>query len=67
MKLDPRWLDGAGRNIIGHLLACPVTRRELTASVIVATQAREGITTTIEQARTAYDKVHEGLCQKHSH
>ena len=32
-------------------------RRELMVRVIIATQAREGITTTKEQAERAYDKV----------
>ena len=39
------------------ILADPVKRRFLMVSAIVATQAREGITTTWEQAERAYDKV----------
>lgn len=35
----------------------PVQRREMMARVIVATQAREGITTTMAQALAAYDRV----------
>ena len=39
------------------ILADPKLRRELLVSTIRATQAREGITTTQEQAEAAYDKV----------
>lgn len=39
------------------LLADPVKRRELCIQVIMATQAREGIDTTYEQAAAAYDVV----------
>ena len=35
----------------------PALRRELTVRSIIATQAREGIVTTREQAEAAYDKV----------
>lgn len=35
----------------------PSTRKELLINCIVAIQAREGITTTLEQAELAYDKV----------
>ena len=38
-------------------LADPVKRRELIIRVIIATQAREGITTTEAQAARAYDRV----------
>ena len=41
------------RKIIGN----PRLRRKLMVGCIVATQAREGITTTREQAEAAYDKV----------
>jgi hypothetical protein len=41
------------------ILADPVKRRDLFVEVIVATQAREGIETTEEQARAAYDKVQQ--------
>ena len=40
-----------------ELLADPDKRKELMISVIIATQAREGITTTREQAEAAYEKV----------
>ena len=39
------------------ILADPQLRRELVVGVIVATQAREGITTTKVQAEHAYDRV----------
>ena len=39
------------------ILADPAQRRRLIVSVIVATQAREGIGTTPEQAGAAYDRV----------
>lgn len=39
------------------ILADPQLRRQLIVPVIIATQAREGITTTREQAEAAYDKV----------
>jgi len=39
------------------ILADPTLRRELLARVIIATQAREGITTSMKQALAAYDKV----------
>ena len=42
---------------IKAILADPVKRRELMVRSIIATQAREGITTTREQAEAAYDKV----------
>lgn len=42
---------------IRSILADPHLRRELMVGVIVATQAREGITTTRAQAEAAYDAV----------
>ena len=39
------------------ILADPSQRRELMVRCIIATQAREGIVTTQEQAEAAYDKV----------
>jgi len=39
------------------LLADPVKRRELMVRCIIATQAREGVETTREQAERAYDRV----------
>lgn len=45
---------------IKKILADPHQRRELMVRCIIATQAREGITTTREQAERAYDKVQGG-------
>lgn len=42
---------------IRAILANPVLRKTLMVRVIIATQAREGIETTVEQAEAAYDKV----------
>lgn len=42
---------------IRSILADPALRRELMVRVIIATQAREGIVTTVEQAEHAYDAV----------
>ena len=39
------------------ILADLEKRRELMVGVIIATQAREGIETTLEQAERAYDRV----------
>ena len=39
------------------ILADPAQRRRLIVGVIIATQAREGIGTTPEQAGAAYDRV----------
>ena len=39
------------------ILRDPSLRRELMVANLIATQAREGIVTTREQAETAYDKV----------
>ncbi len=41
---------------MADLLADPAKRKELMVRVIIATQAREGIETTREQAETAYEK-----------
>lgn len=43
------------------LLANRQQRRTLMVEVIIATQAREGITTTREQAEAAYEKVQAEL------
>jgi hypothetical protein len=43
---------------IREILANPPLRRDLMVETIIATQAREGITTTRAQAEAAYDKVH---------
>lgn len=40
-----------------EILRDPVRRRNLFVDVIIATQAREGIVTTREQAEAAYDEV----------
>jgi hypothetical protein len=42
---------------IKAILRDPVKRRELMVRCIIATQAREGITTSREQAEAAYDKI----------
>jgi len=42
---------------IKAILRDPRQRRELMVQTIIATQAREGIETTREQAEAAYDKV----------
>lgn len=42
---------------IQAILADPTQRRQMMVQVIIATQAREGITTTQAQAEAAYDKV----------
>lgn len=42
---------------IKKILKDPDLKRELMVRVIIATQAREGIVTTYEQANTAYQKV----------
>ena len=42
---------------IKNILNDPVLRRKLMVRCIISTQAREGITTTLEQAESAYDKV----------
>jgi len=44
---------------IKSVLRDPVKRRELMVATLIATQAREGVTTTREQAEAAYDKVQE--------
>ena len=42
---------------INRILADPKLRKDLMVGVIQATQAREGIDTTVVQAERAYDKV----------
>ena len=42
---------------IKKILANPDLRRKIMVSTIIATQAREGIETTKEQAEQAYDKI----------
>ncbi|KKN52234.1 hypothetical protein LCGC14_0614540 [marine sediment metagenome] len=42
---------------IKAILNDPHARRELFVNTIIAAQAREGITTTREQAESAYDQV----------
>ena len=44
---------------IRAILSDPVKRRELFVRAIIATQAREGIVTTREQAEAAYDRVQQ--------
>lgn len=45
------------RYLAQRLREDPAFSREYHAGLIVATQAREGIRTTLEQARVAYDNV----------
>lgn len=47
---------------IRAILADPAQRRTLMVRVIVATQAREGITTTRAQAEAAYDAAQQRRC-----
>jgi len=47
----------AKRVDIRAILSDPVKRRTLLVNCIIATQAREGVTTTREQAEDAYDRV----------
>lgn len=42
---------------IRSILADPCKKRKLLVRCIIATQAREGIDTTVEQAEAAYDAV----------
>ena len=49
------------RVYLKKILADPDLRRKLMVSTIQATQAREGIETSAEQAARAYDIVTEGL------
>jgi hypothetical protein len=42
---------------INKILADPELRKEMMIRVVIATQAREGIETTWEQAEAAYEKV----------
>ena len=44
------------RQPLSAILKDPVLRKRLLTGVIIATQAREGITTTQEQADAAYEK-----------
>ena len=46
---------------IQAILRNPRLKRKLMARVIVATQAREGIVTTLSQAYVAYDRVQTEL------
>lgn len=49
--------QGMRRIDVKGILASPELRQELMVGVIIATQAREGIETTREQALQAYEKV----------
>jgi hypothetical protein len=46
---------------IKNILNNPFQRKELFVNTIIATQAREGIITTVEQAEKAYDKIQQNL------
>lgn len=48
---------GSKRVKLQEITGNPELRRKLMVDTIIATQAREGITTTREQAEAAYDKV----------
>jgi len=51
--------DTCRRIDLRAILDDPDQRRDLMVQTIIATQAREGITTTREQAEAAYDKVQQ--------
>ena len=44
---------------IKKILSNPIQRKKLMVRVIIATQAREGIDTTQEQAEAAYNKIQQ--------
>jgi hypothetical protein len=48
---------GSKRVKLQEIIGNPALCRKLMVDSIIATQAREGITTTREQAEAAYDKV----------
>jgi hypothetical protein len=50
-------VKSARRVDVRAILADPVERRDLFVRTIIATQAREGVETTREQAEVAYDRV----------
>ena len=54
-----------GRRVdVKAILRDPVLRKKLMVHTLIATQAREGIQTTVEQAEAAYDKVQrERVCR----
>lgn len=45
------------RGLLKKIMADPTLRRRLMVGCIVAAQAREGVTTTLEQAEAAYDRI----------
>jgi len=53
------------RRNIRAILANPAQRRELLTQTIVATQAREGIETTLPQAEAAYDAVQAEIARSY--
>jgi hypothetical protein len=57
-------LSSRRRVDIKAILSDPVKRRALFVPALIALQAREGITTTREQAEEAYDKVQAELAEK---
>lgn len=60
--IQKAYQDRPARRVdIKAILADPVKRKALMVDALVATQAREGITTTREQAEAAYDKVQQEL------
>lgn len=57
-------LRGPSRRVAANLksiLSNAKLRKELMVGVLIATQAREGIATTVEQAEAAYDKIQAEL------
>jgi hypothetical protein len=51
------------RKNIRAILNDPILRKRLMILALIATQAREGISTTREQAESAYDKVYKEVCR----
>ncbi len=53
------WKNNAWRRRVNirAILSNPIRRRDMMVRVVIATQAREGIVTTTEQAERAYDRV----------
>jgi len=63
----PRARRGRRRVQIKDILQDPEQRRELMIQTLIATQAREGVITTREQAERAYDKILRELHQEQLH
>ena len=54
-------MTSRSKSLLRSILADPVLREELFVGVIIATQARESVVTTREQATRAYRKVQKEL------